>query len=836
MGRDQMFLSLRIFSADRTRFLATRDFWIDALHLFALYSFSVAQPLYDLMGRYAEFLAVRESRPADLLLLVLTLSFIVPLPLVIVTAVAGLAGLTARKCTHAVIVAGFVFFLALIALKDAMEPHTYGMAALSGSIGLAGAWVYWRYKPAQRLLTVLSFSVIVFPLIFLLFTPVSKLLFPAGSRFVSSLSAKMYTPIFVVVFDEFPLSSLMNKAYQIDAVRYPHFAEFAAESYWFRNATSVAGGTTKAVPAILTGNLPKKGQLPIYSDHPKNLFTLFGDSDRMSIFEGATKLSPAYLCPNELINPWQHRHQKLLSDLYLVYLHILLPRDWSRLLPSVTQNWGGFNKKKRKKVLKKDWKEKGWHNQILQFIESIQPNNNTGLYYLHAHLPHAPWEYLPSGRRYSDRFINPGRVWPDVEIYVLREYQRHLLQVGYSDSLLGKMLKKIRDAGLFDKSLIIVTADHGISFRPGDTRRAPSDTNFQNIYWVPLFMKLPFQSKGYIIDKNIESVDIIPTIFEVIGADIPWAIDGHSVFDQSIDERAYKRVYSSKAEQNLSRIQKSVEPLFQSVDRKVAIFGSNNVDGLYRFGKNANLVGTPLSNYAIGKTNKIHTVIDQEKALGHIDHEGSFIPAHITGRMLGNIEEISSNLALAINSTVVATTETYNIDGEHTEFAFIVPESTFNDGDNHFEVFAINNNRDGSAALVQITRQRAEYYLVRRDDVHIDAIITANKERIYVVPRIFSGGIDKIQFLEGKMRIKGAAYNHTKKEPPSELLLFINGEYRKSVLPRKEGQRFRFNLLNEHVEHAGETDIKVFAISSDALATEMRMTKAAKKMYHEQRP
>ena len=54
----------------------------------------------------------------------------------------------------------------------------------------------------------------------------------------------------MVIFDELPLTSLMDEKRQIDPVRYPNFAALADDGYWFRNATTVTDYTVQAVPAI----------------------------------------------------------------------------------------------------------------------------------------------------------------------------------------------------------------------------------------------------------------------------------------------------------------------------------------------------------------------------------------------------------------------------------------------------------------------------------------------------------------------------------------------------------------------------------------------------------
>ena len=64
------------------------------------------------------------------------------------------------------------------------------------------------------------------------------------------------TPVVLVIFDEFAMSSIMTERGTIDAVRYPNFGALARSSTWHRNATTVHDYTFWAVPAILTGMRP----------------------------------------------------------------------------------------------------------------------------------------------------------------------------------------------------------------------------------------------------------------------------------------------------------------------------------------------------------------------------------------------------------------------------------------------------------------------------------------------------------------------------------------------------------------------------------------------------
>ena len=153
----------------------------DALHIFVLCGFAIAQPLLDLMGRTAEFFVVRRSQPIDVLLLVLLVCVLLPALLVLVEAAAGRVGPRVRKAVHGVIVAGLVAAIALPALKrlDGI-PGVYLVAGAT-LLGVALSVTYLRFTSLRFYLTVLSPAVLIFPGLFLFYSPVSKVVFPAAA-------------------------------------------------------------------------------------------------------------------------------------------------------------------------------------------------------------------------------------------------------------------------------------------------------------------------------------------------------------------------------------------------------------------------------------------------------------------------------------------------------------------------------------------------------------------------------------------------------------------------------------------------------------------------------
>ena len=696
-----------------------RDFAIDSLHIFVLCGFAIAQPLLDLMGRTAEFFVVRRSQPTDVLLLVLLVCLLLPALLVLVEAAAGVLGQRVRQAVHGVIVAGLVAAIALPALKRVDGIPGVYLVAGAALLGVALTVTYLRFAPLRFYLTVLSPAVLIFPGLFLFYSPVSKVVFPPPQPEVAYPKVKATAPIVMVILDELPVTSLMDERRRIDPIRYPNFAALAQDATWFRNATTVAAYTPKALPAILTGKYPEGKRQPTAVDHPRSIFTLLAGSYHLKVSEPLIQLCPEQLCADEKESGSQ-RMQSLVSDLSLVYLHLLLPQEFRSGLPSITETWRDFagdatkagNNQKRSPKFKQWWRERVqriWHNDhrdhFVEFVNGIDSTEEPTLYFLHNMLPHYPYEYLPSGKNYrTDRRLyglDPQGIWYDDEWVVLQGYQAHLLQVGSVDTLIGRLLARLKKVGLYDRSLIVITADHGVSFRSGDNRRTLTETNFQDIMAVPLIIKAPYQQEGKVNDRHVESIDILPTMADILGMDLPWPVDGHSALDTSVAERQQKVIYTPSArktrKKRLTFPATILDARNVALERKLTLSGSGAIsENLFKIGPYSDLVGRRVADVAVGGDADVKLELYQPNLFARVKPNSAFVPAHIMGYVRSGWEvEAPLNLAVAINGTIRATTRTYifPLPGKRKVWSAVVEEGSFHAGQNEVEVFVIHSSR-----------------------------------------------------------------------------------------------------------------------------------------------
>jgi len=115
---------------------------------------------------------------------------------------------------------------------------------------------------------------------------------------------------------------------------------------------------------------------------------------------------------------------------------------------------------------------------------------------------------------------------PYSEIYKDRLYDG---EIAYADSALGTFLAYLKKQGWYDNSLIVLSGDHGEGL--GEHHE---DTHgiflYDSTTHVPLLVKLPHnQLAGTQVEAQVRTIDIVPTILEVLAVPAPQKLDGASL-------------------------------------------------------------------------------------------------------------------------------------------------------------------------------------------------------------------------------------------------------------------------------------------------------------------
>lgn len=126
--------------------------------------------------------------------------------------------------------------------------------------------------------------------------------------------------------------------------------------------------------------------------------------------------------------------------------------------------------------------------------------------------------------------VNPGDA-PHADVsaedakFLLEIYQQ---KVREADARLGVFLAKVKELGLLDKSIIVVLADHGEEFMEhGYVDHGATLCDHQ--LHVPLMIRFPKGEGAGVIDAPVRSIDVFPTLFDVLGVKPPEGADGKSL-------------------------------------------------------------------------------------------------------------------------------------------------------------------------------------------------------------------------------------------------------------------------------------------------------------------
>jgi hypothetical protein len=495
-------------------------------------------------------------------------------------------------------------------------------------------------------------------------------------------------------------------------VLYPNLAALARDATWFRYATAPTDMTTTAMPSMLTGTIAERHRTPILSNFPHNLFTLLGRRYRMKVSQEATDLCPHNLCEDASGESAAARDRALASDLGLVYLHVIAPEGIERHLPSVSDTLGNFGADTGTTKAEGSPGHTG-HRDVLHelgggrparfenFVRSIDRTTRPTLYYKHSLVPHVPFQYLPDGHRYriEPHDVIPGLVdepsW-DNDYLLQQAYQRHLLQAGFADRLLGTLLQRLHEKNLYDRALIIVTADNGESFLHHTNRHVADPRNVEDIADTPLFIKRPFQRIGRISDRHVRTEDILPTIADVLGIRMPWRIEGKPIFDPDAHVPSSVVVYERSGDPLTLSLPEFKRRIRASLARKIRLFGSNGrPPGIYGIGPHPQLIGRTVEELPRAH---VTATINGPDAYASVQLRSDFVPAQLSGTIKGSDGRTHRDLAVALNGRVVAVGQSFHLNPRDPEqFSIMLPDSAFREGSNLVELFAVTRDSDAPA-------------------------------------------------------------------------------------------------------------------------------------------
>jgi membrane-anchored protein YejM (alkaline phosphatase superfamily) len=293
-----------------------------------------------------------------------------------------------------------------------------------------------------------------------------------------------------------------------------------------------------------------------------------GNSTRFGIFSLIYGLNPTY---------W---FSFLNANQGAIIFDILQKLNYEiNIISSTSTNWPEFRKTCYVNIqnsIKDDFKGVPWEKDKQStdyFLSKLdkQNKNKPTFSFIFLDSPHG-YSYSATSNKYnaSDGEINYLNVSENNK-ELIATIKRYKNAVSYNDTLFGKMIKKLKDRGLYDNALIIYTSDHGQEFfEQGNFGHNTAFSKGQ--IHIPFILKLPKFLQKSNLGANINSTitshqDVVPSLLTLLGVkNNPQEYSNGANFFSSTFKRDY--IFSSNWNNNAIVSAKSVS-VFSNLPNKI---------------------------------------------------------------------------------------------------------------------------------------------------------------------------------------------------------------------------------------------------------------------------
>jgi len=632
----------------------------------------VAHPLYGSIAAGPEALTSYGLRRFDVLALIVLVSLLGPL-------VIALFELLLRKLTSEKVRLIFhglaIGTLLSIVIWDWMTDHghTGSLRSLLPILFAFGfAWCVFRFELIRNFVLMFSFATVVVVVSFAVSYPIWSTLGPHESTSAAQ-ETDSETPVVMVIFDELPLAGLENRRGEIDGRYFPTFKKLAGTSTWYPGMRGVGDQTVFAVPSIMSGQDPADGSAadappPGGAEYPDNI---------CAILERAGYKSHAY----EPITDFCDR-----SYSFTTRISGVLTRATGGVDPGFTLN-PGYWREMLVRGLTKPFKhpyneyDSDRPQAVGDFVDGMTDSDRE-ISVLHIALPHVRWMFQPDGTSYvnwrppdQDMLISPTTRGENS-----REMQMMMLQLAYADQQLKRVIDRMKELGIWEKSMLVVTADHGGAFLPNGSRRILDSKNAGWVLPVPLLIKRPGQTEARVVRGPVDSRDITPTVLAELGLKPGDAATGRDL--DAIEQPPPRKFVTARGVFGKTTLKRSlVEKEFEQATRfRNQLFP----DSLYAVG------GDP--NHLLGRKPTGLRRLAFELAFADqyedVDADSGYLPAWIQGTLTDPGRPRPTQVAIGLNGKVAALAPVWTVDGI-TATGAVVPGKDFVDGKNEVAVYAV---------------------------------------------------------------------------------------------------------------------------------------------------
>ncbi|MCB1011566.1 MAG: sulfatase-like hydrolase/transferase [Microthrixaceae bacterium] len=655
------------------------------LEAVALGAFAITQPLYSLLGANATFFVANDITGSSVTWFAVA---VLVIPAVIIAgidlALIQLPGRWAVRAHGSLLgsLAALAIGVPLLRSLGAQGPaYLAGLAAAA----ILLSWLTLRWRRVREVARWALFAPFLFLGAFLLSSPIAAVRSGQSSGSASADLPTSDTSVVMLVFDQLPLTMLLDPDGTIDEQWYPGFARLAGLSTWYPNARAVVPRTDYSVPSLLTGTIPEPGELPVLSAHPDNLFTLLSETHDVYADEYVTQMCPADVCgdqPGPTSTIWK--------DTAIVAVRTLLDeRTADALVPRVDGRWNDFGTIDGVPDEARSWEEVQEHRssaaedsvrfeQFLDSLDGVGDPDRPDLSYLHLFQPHEPLRYLPDGTNHNlggPFAVDDEGVWPDDVDMMDARLQQYVAQVMNADRQVSELLDQLESTDRLEDTIVVVTSDHGVGAGPGMPNKAvpqdPDPAILTEQLAVPLFIATPGTPAG-VDPAPVQLHDVAPTLLSSLGSTAELDLDGEPA-DEIPDDRAPVLLVGDELTDSVPFDPPTESMTVRRIRELMPLPGVP-----YAFGPAADRLGEPLTE-GVSPDTDVSVALGGTEELSAVETDSGFLPAAVNATLTG--DSAGTDWLITLNGVIAGGARPFEVDGTW-HLSTLVDPSFFRDGPN----------------------------------------------------------------------------------------------------------------------------------------------------------
>ncbi|MCA9928602.1 MAG: sulfatase-like hydrolase/transferase [Anaerolineales bacterium] len=175
-------------------------------------------------------------------------------------------------------------------------------------------------------------------------------------------------------------------------------------------------------------------------------------------------------------------------------------------------------------------------DEVMRWLDGVKRPFFAWAHFMDVHWPYHLEEELSTPEEIAQAWKDLVHLhevnWQDAAI--TPQQKQHYIDlyekaIQYTDTQIGRLLDYIDSSPFADNTMIIVVSDHGEEFLERGYWGHVEINLFDEILRVPLIMRLPGQKEGKVVPQQVRTLDIMPTVLDLAGCELPEKVEGISL-------------------------------------------------------------------------------------------------------------------------------------------------------------------------------------------------------------------------------------------------------------------------------------------------------------------